>query len=279
MNGDLEQASIQRILVLLDTSANSWAALELAAEVAARRGAELLGLFIEDIDLVRSASLPFAQELSLTSATTRPLDPSYVEQRLKRQAIQIRQALDRAAQRRSVHWSFQVRRGRVTSEVLAYTSSTDLLVLGKQGQSTLRTSRLGSTARSMVVQAPCSVLISEAHAHPVAARLAVLVEDRETGLRALTTAAFLAQEENQVVTVLLPRQQPELQTLAQELLGRWGLQPHLVELPRLDGAAIATTLKQGVDWTLVLSRASSIMAESADRKILDSLDFPLVVVP
>ncbi|MBK7177644.1 MAG: universal stress protein [Chloroflexi bacterium] len=54
---------IQRILVALDASPHSLAALEAAIDLAERLDAELQGLFVEDINLLRLAQLPFAREL------------------------------------------------------------------------------------------------------------------------------------------------------------------------------------------------------------------------
>ncbi|MGB7837261.1 MAG: universal stress protein, partial [Terrimicrobiaceae bacterium] len=60
--------NIRRILVALDASAHSRAALEAACELALGLDAELSGLFVEDINLLRLAQLPFASEISYPSA-------------------------------------------------------------------------------------------------------------------------------------------------------------------------------------------------------------------
>ena len=49
----------RRILVALDASAHSHAALAAAVALAARLHAEIEGLFVEDINLLRLAELPF----------------------------------------------------------------------------------------------------------------------------------------------------------------------------------------------------------------------------
>ena len=57
--------SFRRILVALDGSAHVLAALQAASEMAARMKSELVGLFVEDINLVRLAGLPFPRELGI----------------------------------------------------------------------------------------------------------------------------------------------------------------------------------------------------------------------
>ena len=49
-----DQLSIRRILVALDASPASLSAMQNAVELAARLGAELIGLFVEDINLLRA---------------------------------------------------------------------------------------------------------------------------------------------------------------------------------------------------------------------------------
>ena len=61
-----------RILVALDASPYSHAAIEVATILAADLRAELQALFIEDIDLLRLAALPFTREVDETSASMRP---------------------------------------------------------------------------------------------------------------------------------------------------------------------------------------------------------------
>jgi K+-sensing histidine kinase KdpD len=52
--------TIRRILVALDASPDSLAALKTAADLARRMEAELMGLFVEDIELLRMADSPYA---------------------------------------------------------------------------------------------------------------------------------------------------------------------------------------------------------------------------
>ena len=134
MKADYEPESIRRILVALDNSRHSLAALEAAAELAARLQAELSGLFVEDINLIRLAGLPFAQEIHYPSASLRQLSRQKLDQELKARATQARQALAAAATQANVDWSFRVVRGLVAAELLAAASDVDLLSLGIASQ-------------------------------------------------------------------------------------------------------------------------------------------------
>ena len=73
----------ERIVVALDASPHSLAALRAAAQLAATIQAELYGLFVEDSDLLRLCDLPFCQEIGSFSATVRRLDSRSVERTLR----------------------------------------------------------------------------------------------------------------------------------------------------------------------------------------------------
>ncbi len=67
-------ADHQRILVALDASSDSRAAVEAAVNLAARFNAELTGIYVEDENLLRLADLPFVQEVGHFSATCRHIN-------------------------------------------------------------------------------------------------------------------------------------------------------------------------------------------------------------
>ncbi|HHP7234546.1 MAG TPA: universal stress protein, partial [Desulfobacterales bacterium] len=80
------KTSIERILVALDASPASVSALQTAVELAARLGARLVGLFVEDMNLLRVTQLPFAREISLFSPWFRRLESGELERQLRVQA-------------------------------------------------------------------------------------------------------------------------------------------------------------------------------------------------
>lgn len=70
---------VRRILVAPETSTQSLAALKTAVTLAAELGADLEGLFVEDVNLVRVASLPIARRILYPSGDEEPLDSSLME--------------------------------------------------------------------------------------------------------------------------------------------------------------------------------------------------------
>jgi hypothetical protein len=119
---------IRRVIVGLDPLQQSRALLEAAAELAGEMQAELLGLFVENQDLLHFAGLPFAREVGFETATRRALDVGSMERSLRALAKEARQALEAAAKPTRIQWSFRVVRGAPAAELLAAAEESDLVI-------------------------------------------------------------------------------------------------------------------------------------------------------
>ena len=144
--------SIRRITVVQEPAQGAWA-LDAVAEVAAALEAELLGLFLEDVELLHFAGLPFAREIG-ASARPRGLDVQTMERRLRSQAEEARRALAAAAEGKPVRWSFRVERGSVPAQLRKALADADLVILLGDGESQRRSAALLSAAEFSSAVAP-----------------------------------------------------------------------------------------------------------------------------
>jgi nucleotide-binding universal stress UspA family protein len=149
----------RRILVALDGSPESRAALAAAARLGVTTGAELSGLFVEDVELLRLAALPFAREAGVSSGVFRRLDLSDVERRFRVAAERAREALREAAAASGLRSAFRVARGRVVSEILAAAPDADVVAAGKRTGHGPAGRRLGATSRSLIAHVTVPVLV------------------------------------------------------------------------------------------------------------------------
>jgi K+-sensing histidine kinase KdpD len=117
---------IRRVIVGLDPALQSRAMLQAAVELAERMEAELIGLFVENQDLLHFAGLPFAREVGFASATRRTLDVESMERSLRALAKEARQKLASVAGRTPVQWSFRVVGG--AAALLAMVEESDLVI-------------------------------------------------------------------------------------------------------------------------------------------------------
>ena len=152
---------IRRVLVALDASSPTPAALETAAALADRLGADLEALFVEDVDLLRAAALPFAGLVSVAGGAA--LAPETIPAAVRALGERARAALAAVASA-SLRWTFRVARGRVEVEVLQAAGGADLLVLG--GARGALGGRGGATAAAVATRAALPVLVLGASGRP-----------------------------------------------------------------------------------------------------------------
>lgn len=275
-----EEGLLRRILVALDASHHSLAALEAAAELAASLEAELYGLYVEDINLLHAAGSPVAREVRYPYITGTRMDRARMERELRAQATQAERALIATCQRWQIKGSFRVVRGDVTTEVLEAALEADLLTLGRAGRSLVqRISRLGSTARAAATRSPRSVLLIQ---RDVAVRPPVMVvyEDSHIARRALWMAVHLAQKQQKYLSVLiLVRPEDDAQRL-QDQISNWlreeGLAVRSRLLPATNIKMLAHMVRAEQSGVLVLS-VTTLPADALDA-LLDEVDCPVLLV-
>jgi nucleotide-binding universal stress UspA family protein len=139
----------RRIVVALDASPGSLDALAVAAGLVARRELELLGVYVEDVELVRLGRFPMLPHLSFPAGPSEVLDEERVEAQFRAVAARARAALFAAAEASSAAGSFRVARGPVTGELLAAAGRADLLVLGCASRPLSARFGVGRTAQAV----------------------------------------------------------------------------------------------------------------------------------
>lgn len=193
----------RRIVVAIDGSPTSLAALEATAELASAWGAEVVGLFIEDTNLLRMASLPFAREVGSHSGAHRAINPDQFEREFRSQADRARNTLWYVAERFRLTASFHVSRGPVKTELLKALGDADMLSMGKGGQSVSASLGLGKNARSIAAGTGGIVLLFS-HVARVTGPPAIVYDGSANGEKALDAAAELAGTLGTSLMVLCP---------------------------------------------------------------------------
>lgn len=204
MNQHETSLSIRRILVALDASPHSLAALDAAVDLAARMKAELSGVFVEDVDLLRLADAPKAQEIAYPAARGTPLTRAIMERRLRAQSEQIRDALRAAAHRARVRWSFRTVRGRVTSALREAAGENDILAIGRLGWSMGPRLRIGSTAFELATSR-VPLLLTSRRGGLAGLRLLVYYDGSPASKKALLVAAHLAKSGAKGITIFVSK--------------------------------------------------------------------------
>jgi nucleotide-binding universal stress UspA family protein len=274
-----EKKQIQRILVALDASSHSLAGLEAAVALASKLDAEILGVYVEDINLLRLAEMPFASELGQYSSRPRKLDTGQLERQLRIHADRARQALLEAAEAADLAWSFRVVRGSIPVELIAATQDTDLIILGQRGWSNFV--QVGSTTQTIMDQARKLTLILRS-GNRLGKSVMAVFDGSPVGEEALSFAGSLAQErDGNLTVVLIAPDREKAQNLHQEVAS-WAERNRLPIafrwLKGLDARMICYLAQTEGSGVLVVGRESPGLTEEALLAILIDIKCPVMVV-
>jgi nucleotide-binding universal stress UspA family protein len=276
MKNQSKSRLIQHILVALDASPHSLTALEAAAELAQTLQAELIGIFVEDVNLLKLAGLPFAQEIHFPKATTHKLDTIIMEKRLQEQAHRAKEIMRQIAERELLDWTFRVARGVVTAELLAAAMDADMLVLGRTSRQ-LNRGPLGSTARTAIAQSKPPVLLLGSE-FDLNRPLLLFYDGSAVAQTALNIAAELAQESG-YLGVLLWSEGDKARQYQAEVIERL-LDFNLIVNFRnlLESEKVAGIIERSTVGLLVIGDTGTPFIRGVIETVLEETQYPVLVV-
>lgn len=192
-------APVRRVVVPVRGATLETATVTAAMRLARSLSAELTVLYVEDLDQVDAASLPFVREIHGASGAARRVDAGALELRWREHAARSRAALAAAATRERLRWHVEVRRGRPDAEIAAATRDGDLVLLSNARR---LASEAPSTAAPDPDRVPAAVLLL---ARPLRARgpILVLYDGSPAADAALPLAEAIAEAAGQPLVFLL----------------------------------------------------------------------------
>lgn len=230
MTATAPQAQARRLVVTLSAALCGRAPLVTAARLAGSLGAELEGVFIEDINLVQLAGLPFLRELGPWSLADAAMDSQRLQRQLRAMARQARSLLETEAGKLDVPWTFQVWRGRTEAEALTEAFASDILSPGRL--SALASCRQWARGTARPVRSTADF-----------GSIGVLAGLSDASARAVATATQLAAAFNASLAVFLPESGTDrLLRLEEKMHGLLGGLAQPVRLVPLGGSDIQRLL-------------------------------------
>ena len=210
-----------RVTVMLGnslTDRDTLAALELLGPDPA---AEVLGLFIEDSELLSLADIPVVREYCRLTQAGRPLQVDELERQFRVQARRAERALAEMVNPRGCPWSFRALRGDPVDLLRQTLAEVDLMLLGA-------TAGLppGMVRRQAAAKRPVMAIFNRS----------------EPAARALSVALRIAESSGASLVVVLASDSPqEMDALREQAGGIVG--ERAVDYLELSSDSIATTLE------------------------------------
>ena len=118
-----------RVLIWLDPNAPHEASLQVLEGLASGVTPEIVGLFVEDVNLLQVSSMSVAREISFEGAAVRQPDRERIEQQFRAHAARMRALFEKATRAINARRSFRVARGELRKELLKMAAEVDTLVL------------------------------------------------------------------------------------------------------------------------------------------------------
>ena len=251
-------------MVMLGNLESDRAALEALSALAGNSRADILGMFVEDIELLALAELPIAREYCLLTHVERRLQIPDIERQFRVQARAAQRALAEIARRLGSSLSFRTARGAATVLLREALAETDLMLFGAV-RGALRMP--GSPLR-----APTLRLSRQ----PVA----VVFDGSEAAQRALKVAALLAPDARAPLIILVKaadaEQQATLTEQARRLAGTRGAR--LVEMINPAWQDLLAQVRRHHSALLVLAITDELLQEENLQRLHTELNCPAVLV-
>lgn len=206
-----------RVVVWLDPTAPQEASLQALADLGA--ATEILGLFVEDLDLLDLSRLSVAREITFDGTAARTVDQGRIEQQFRVHSARMRALFEAAARKLAARHTFRVTRGVLRAELLKVSTECDTLVVAHSRRNFgPRLTMRAQLAELLSGGPPTLVFVQEQWR--TGQRIIALFDGSAASEVALQTAAAIARTEHLGLSVWTPAEGgEELQARAAKILG------------------------------------------------------------
>jgi len=251
-------------MVMLGNLESDRAALDALSVLAGRFPTDILGMFVEDVELLMLAELPIAREYCLFTHVERRLQTPDIERQFRVQARAAQQALAEIARRLGSSLSFRTARGAATVLLREALAEADLMLFGAV-RGALRMP--AGPSRSYAVR-------------PARQPVAVVFDGSDAAQRALQVALQLATDAALPLTVILKagdaEDLPTLVDQAKRLAGTHATR--LVEMANPAWQNVLAQVRRQRSALLVVATTDELLQEENLRRLHNDLNCPVVLV-
>tara|TARA_R110000772_G_scaffold268571_1_gene396490 strand:- start:234795 stop:235637 length:843 start_codon:yes stop_codon:yes gene_type:complete len=196
MNPIAGPESFRRVLLPLEAEGAHSALLENAARLARSLELALVGLYVEDADLVAFADLPIAHQITSTAARVSGLNRVSLARHFEGEKARLLRRLTQVAAMAEVRHEFILRRGRPRQEIRKAALRYDILAVGG------RNALLAGNAQGLLACAATALLFVPESPRAGAGPVAVVASAGQVGGRLIDLAARIAVRQGRALRLL-----------------------------------------------------------------------------
>lgn len=158
-NNNNDESEFRRILVAVDTSSHSRAALRAAADLAKKMEANIHGLFVHDETWQQISRLPALRTIDELTGRSSAIEKRALENQIELLKRRLRRQIESISRKHNLSHSWESVQGRVEDAILEASKDVDLITIGRRGSSFPQQKKLGSSAKAIIKTADKPILI------------------------------------------------------------------------------------------------------------------------
>lgn len=270
---------LREILVAIDTSTHSQAALEAAVALAKTMEANLQGLFVQDELWQKISRLPSTSTVNTLTGNVLPLESDTLEDRIRLLRNRLRRKMELMSSKNKVTYSWSSTQGKVEDKVLEASKNADLITIGLKGSSARR-KRIGSTAKTIIQKAEKPVLILKEGLH-LGTTLTVVYDASKESQKGISLALKIAERNNSSVNVLVVDNNPDAldqrNKELESLVDGASVSVNVELMENTDLGSFLNTINEQHSGLLIIPKNQPLLAKSFET-ILHHINCPLLMV-
>lgn len=270
---------IRRILVAIDTSKHSQAALEAAASLARTLEANIHGLFVHDEIWNRVSKLPSITTVNTLTGQVTSFEDNTMEERVRLLKNRLRRKLEQISRQHELSHSWRSERGKVEEKILEAAEDADLITIGLKGASARR-KVLGSSALKIIHQSNKPVLILKEGLR-LGTTITSVYDGSKASQRGIQVALGLAEKKESTLTVFVVNNNSNARKQRDnQLENMLDDAPVFVEIERLnqpDVSLFLNSINQQKPGLLIVPKEQPLLSRSL-QIVLNNINCPLLMM-
>lgn len=269
----------REILVAIDTSKHSHAALEAAALLARTMEANIHGLFVHDEIWNRVSRLPSITTVNTFTGRVTTFENDTMEDQVRLLKNRLRQKLENVSRQHQLTHSWRSEKGKVDEKILEAAKDADLITIGLKGVSARR-KILGSSAQRIIKEADKPILILKEGLR-LGTTITAVYDGSNESRKGIEMALHIAEKNETTLTVLVvdnnseaqDEQNKKLENLLQD-------SPVFAEIELLDQpntTHFINAINQQKNGLLIVPKNQPLLTRSL-QIVLNNINCPLLMM-